>query len=110
MPGPVPGSRPTAPPVSAAEAAAAFAAAVREAVARQFVEPAAGSGGAVRLALIVNRDGRLLAARLVASSGSAGLDRAAIEAARTARLPEMPEAMPNARTTVEFDLVFAPGG
>ena len=62
----------------------------------------------MRLRLVVNREGRLLAARLVAASGSAALDRAAVDAARTALLPEMPESMPNIRTTVEVELVFAP--
>ena len=89
-------------------AAAAFEAAVRAAVAERAGAPAGEVGGTVRLALIVNREGRLLAARLLAGSGSAGLDRAAIEAARTALLPEMPEAMPHSRTTVEVELVFAP--
>jgi protein TonB len=108
-PRPRPGSRtPAAAPADAAAAAAAFEAAVRAAVLERLGRPLAGGGGTVRLALIVNRDGRLLAARMLAGSGSAPLDRAAVEAARTALLPAMPDAMPNTRATVEVELVFAP--
>ncbi|HVH03476.1 MAG TPA: TonB family protein [Amaricoccus sp.] len=97
-----------APPADAAQATAAFRSAVRTAVEKQAGATAAGVGGTVRLVLIVNREGRLLAARLVAGSGVGSLDRGAIEAARTALLPRMPDAMPNARATVEVELVFEP--
>ena len=97
-----------APPADPAQATAAFRSAVRTAVEKQAGATAAGVGGTVRLVLIVNREGRLLAARLVAGSGVGSLDRAAIEAARTALLPRMPDAMPNARATVEVELVFEP--
>jgi TonB family protein len=110
-PRPRPGPRaPAAAPaaIDAAAAAAAFEAAVRAAVVERLGRPLEGAGGTVRLALILNRDGRLLAARMVAGSGSPPLDRAAVEAARTALLPAMPEAMPNTRATVEVELVFAP--
>jgi TonB family protein len=100
---------PVAPaPVDRAEAAAAFEAAVRAAVAGRLGPVAPDAAGTVRLVLVVNREGRLLAARLAAPSGSEELDRAAVEAARTALLPQMPDAMPNVRATVEVDLVFAP--
>ena len=95
-------------PADAAQATAAFRSAVRTAVEKQAGATAAGVGGTVRLVLIVNREGRLLAARLVAGSGVGSLDRGAIEAARTALLPRMPDAMPNARATVEVELVFEP--
>jgi TonB family protein len=78
-------------------------------VAERLGPGTADVGGTVRLALVVNRDGRLLTARLVAPSGSATLDRAAVDAARTALLPPMPDAMPHTRATVEVELVFAPG-
>ena len=97
-----------APVEETAAATAAFEAAVRAAVADRLDPAETDLGGTVRLLLVVNREGRLLAARLVAASGSAGLDRAAVDAARTARLPPMPESMPNVRTTVEVELVFAP--
>jgi len=97
-----------APPADTAVATAAFEAAVRAAVAERLGPGQADLAGTVRLALIVNRDGRLLAARLVAPSGSARLDRAAVDAARTALLPAMPDAIPNTRATVEVELVFAP--
>jgi protein TonB len=108
----LPTGSPAAASATRAEAVAAFEAAVRAAVleAQAAAAPARGPGGAVRLAVVVNREGRLLAARLVGSSGSAAVDRAAVEAARTALLPEVPEAMPNPRVTVPVDLVFAPGG
>jgi protein TonB len=110
-PRPRPGQRAAvapASPVEAAAAAAAFEAAVRAAVAERLGPSGTDAGGTVRLALVVNREGRLLTARLLIPSGSAQLDRAAVEAARTALLPVMPEAMPSTRTTVEVELVFAP--
>jgi protein TonB len=103
-----PGAVTAAPPADGAAAAAAFQAAVHAAVAERLGPADHEAGGTVRLALIVNREGRLLAARLIAASGSARLDRAAVEAARTALLPPMPDTMPNVRTTVEVELVFAP--
>lgn len=102
-----PGTAESPPPADPAVAAADFAAAVRGAVLGQVGNRAPGPTGTVRLALIINREGRLLAARLMKPSGVPSLDRAAADAARTARLPAMPEAMPQARITVEIDVVFA---
>lgn len=56
----------------------------------------AHGGGRVRLSLVVTRDGRLAEARVVASSGSSGLDRAALDAAhRAAPFPRAPEGLPD---------------
>jgi protein TonB len=66
-----------------------------------------GLEGSVRLHLIVTRDGRLLAAQLVRSSGAQTLDRAGLAAARDAELPAAPPELPNERFSLEVELVFA---
>ncbi|MFO1208452.1 MAG: TonB family protein [Amaricoccus sp.] len=73
-----------------------FQAAVAAAIERARASPAAGERavGAARLEVSVARDGRLLQARLLVSSGSPLLDRAALAAARQAELPPAPADLP----------------
>jgi protein TonB len=85
--------------------------AVRTAVerARSYPEVARARGleGSVRLHLILTREGRLLAAQLVRSSGAQTLDRAGLAAARDARLPAAPPELPNERFSFEVEVRFA---
>ncbi|MDH3263308.1 MAG: TonB family protein, partial [Paracoccaceae bacterium] len=74
---------------------AEWGAAILARIARQQRYPAGEHGsGTARVALTVGRDGRLQGVRLAASSGSAALDRAALEAVRRAgRFPAAPQAL-----------------
>jgi TonB family protein len=67
-----------------------------------------GITGAATLALTITRDGRLVAARLVASSGAEALDAASLAAARNARYPPAPPELPGARFSFTVRLVFTP--
>lgn len=71
---------------------AEWGAAILSRIARQQRYPAGDHGsGTARVTLTVSRDGRLRDLRLAASSGSAALDRAALEAVRRAgRFPAAP--------------------
>jgi len=74
---------------------AAWAGAIGARIARAQRHPGAGHGtGRVRVTLVVARDGRLAEVRVASSSGSAGLDRAAVAAVRRAApFPEAPGAL-----------------
>jgi protein TonB len=76
--------------------------------ARVYPPAAKGRGlmGTARVYLEVARDGSLLEAGLMTSSGSASLDRAALEAARRARFPAAPEDLPGATFAFMQDLEF----
>ncbi|HET9067711.1 MAG TPA: TonB family protein [Amaricoccus sp.] len=101
-----------------ADAAPAELAALRErhmralsaAVLRARVYPPAARGrglmGTARVYLEIGRDGSLIEAGLMTTSGSASLDRAALEAARRARFPAAPEALPGASFAFMQDLEF----
>ncbi|REC58632.1 TonB family protein, partial [Rhodosalinus sediminis] len=65
-------------------------------------------GGVVRLRLTVSHSGELAGVRVARSSGYDRLDRAAVEAARRARLPEAPEAMPAGAYPFTLAMRFAP--
>lgn len=91
-------------PLAPADAATAFRKAVTGAVRLTFEEPDGIEAGPARLSLLITRDGRLLTARLVQSSGDAARDSAAIAAVRSAHLPVIPQAMPELRVTVEVSL------
>ena len=128
MPPPRPAaSRPARPPASTAarpgdagaaprtagEAAArmaSFEAAVREAIAAAQVYPAVardrGISGTTRLHVSVGRDGRLLNARILRSSGAQVLDRAGLDAAQRARLPAAPPELGGARFSFEVGVAF----
>lgn len=97
------GTQPAAS-LAPADAAAAFRKAVIGAVRGAFEEPEEIEAPPARLSLLITRDGRLLTARFVQSSGDQARDRAAVEAARAARLPVIPQAMPEQRATVEVSL------
>jgi protein TonB len=87
----------SAPGPGAAALREGYWAAVRAAIARAQVYPRAarerGVEGAAVLRLVVGRDGHLRLLRLTRSSGSAVLDRASVDAARTAGLPVPPPAL-----------------
>jgi len=76
---------------------AAWAGAIGARIARAQRHPGAGHGsGRVRVTLVVARDGRLAEVRVAASSGSEGLDLAAIAAVRRAApFPQAPGALPD---------------
>ncbi len=84
--------------------------ALAAAVLRARVYPPAARGGGLmgtaRLYLEVARDGSLVEVRLMASSGSASLDRAAVEAARRARLAAAPDDLPGASFAFLQDVPF----
>ena len=98
----------------AESALAAYAAEVHAAIARAQVYPQIardrGLVGSVRLRVLTRRDGRLINAWLLGSSGSETLDRAALAAARDAQLPPVPDdvrpgsASPSIDVTLEFTL------
>ena len=91
----------------APEAATAYAAEIRRRIDQAKRYPAAalatGQEGTVRLRIVVARDGALVAATLVASSGYPLLDAASLKAARAAApFPAAPPALPGER----FDYVI----
>ena len=65
-----------------------------------------GLMGTVRVYLEVARDGSLLQAGLMTSSGTVTLDRAALEAAQRARFPAAPDDLPGASFAFMQDLEF----
>ena len=107
-------TEPAAPePAAASDPEAAergrFQAAVAAAIERARADQATGDravGGAARLEVGVARDGRLLQARLVGSSGSPLLDRAALAAARQARLPPAPADLPGESFRFEIGVSY----
>jgi protein TonB len=100
------------PGPSAADLRAGLAAGVHAALAAaQSYPPRARDrsiAGAATLNLTVTRAGRLVAARLVRSSGSEALDAASLAAARNARYPAAPPELPGARFNFTVRLVFTP--
>jgi TonB family protein len=93
-----------------AAAAPDYGMAVRAAIAKARVYPRVardrGLVGESRLLVIVDRDGRLVNARLLRSSGSRTLDEAALGAARNARLPTAPAELPGRRFSFEVAIAF----
>ena len=93
---------------------AGFQAEVEAAIARSKAYPPAaasrGVAGDRRIEVSVARDGRLLRARLVRSSGSPILDRAGLAAARQARLPAAPPGCPGESFRFEVALAFETPG
>lgn len=109
----IPGDSPALrrPPTGAEEAAAsAYEKAIRDAVAaaRSYPPEALTRGveGTAGLKVIVRRDGRLVTAILLRSSGSSTLDRAALEAARRAIFPAAPTSLPGDRFAADATLTF----
>jgi TonB family protein len=107
-----PGNEARAAAPSAA-AAPDYGMAVRAAIAKARVYPRVardrGLVGESRLLVIVDRNGRLVNARLLRSSGSRTLDEAALTAARNARLPAAPAELPGRRFSFEVAIAFTLG-
>lgn len=84
--------------------------ALAAAVLRARVYPPAARGrgvmGTAQVYLEVGRDGGLLQAGLMSSSGAASLDRAALEAARRARFPAAPDDLPGESFAFVQELEF----
>ncbi|MFV0514188.1 MAG: TonB family protein [Jhaorihella sp.] len=102
-----------APSVSAAardRAQAEWGARIQRKVHRRLIYPrGATGGGTARVALSVDRAGRLTALRLVRSSGMAAFDRAALNAVRRAgRFPPAPDSLTRASYTFSLSLAFRP--
>ncbi len=109
---------PPAPPPGPAAAAArpqtapraSFEAEIRAAIARAKTYPKSardrGIEGAARLEISVARDGRLLQAKLLRSSGDRFLDQAGLDAARRARLPAAPPDLPGSSFRLEVGVSF----
>lgn len=96
-----------------AETLEAYRAAVADGIAAARVYPEIarrrGLVGTVPLRVVVARDGRLVNARLLGSSGSETLDRAALAAARDAVLPPFTGEFPGGSMAVDVKIAFAPG-
>jgi protein TonB len=90
---------------------AAYEEEVRKAVARARVYPQVardrGLEGSVRFHLVVTREGRLLTAQVIRSSGAMTLDRAGLETLQRAKLPPAPAEIPNQRISLEVEVDFA---
>lgn len=82
-------------PVSNPSHEGAYIQKVRQQIERHKVYPALARNldmsGTVEVAYVINREGRLIHVKIVASSGSKILDRAALQAVRAAVFPPMPE-------------------
>jgi periplasmic protein TonB len=91
---------------------AGLAAAVHRALAEARVYPKAardrGITGAATLQITLTRQGQLITARLVAPSGSDILDAASLAAARNARYPAAPDALPGNHFTFDVRVLFTP--
>lgn len=91
-----------------ANAQAQWGGQIRQRIARAQRYPAGTSAtGVVKLRITVARTGRLAKATVVASSGNARLDRAALQAVQRARLPAAPDALRNASYSFNLPLRFA---
>ena len=64
--------------------------------------------GQVRLRLTVSTSGQLTALAIAGSSGDAALDRAALAAVQSARLPAAPRGMPGGSHGFTLTLSFRP--
>lgn len=88
-----------------------FGSAVRAAIARQKRYPRRarqrGEEGVARLAITLDRGGRLLGSRIVSSSGSPSLDAAALDAARSVpRFPSPPADLSGERFSFVVPIAF----
>lgn len=114
-------SRPAAAPGGSDRAASAntashsgvqakWGARIQRKVHRQLFYPRGASGsGTARVALTVDRTGRLTGLRLTRSSGVAAFDSAALDAVRRAgRFPAAPDALTGASYTFTLSLAFRP--
>ena len=88
-----------------------FGSGVRAAIIRARISPAVardrGIAGTARLLVTISRDGRLLGARVLDSSGSAVLDQASVRTAKSAgRFPAAPAALKGQRFEFVIGLDF----
>ncbi len=89
-------------------AQAQWGGAIRQSVARAQRYPRGTTArGIVTLRISVSPSGNLAGASVTGSSGTAALDRAALQAARSARLPRAPEALTDASYSFNLPLQFA---
>ncbi|WP_146587520.1 TonB family protein [Puniceibacterium confluentis] len=89
-------------------AQAQWGGAIRQSVARAQRYPRGTTArGVVTLRISVSPSGRLTGASITGSSGTAALDRAALAAARTARLPRAPKELTGASYSFNLPLQFA---
>jgi protein TonB len=109
-------ARNPAPPIQRAgpskaqlgSAQAQWGGAIRQSVARAQLYPRGTTArGIVTLRISVNPSGRLTDAAVTRSSGTAALDNAALQAARSARLPRAPDILTAAIYTFNLPLQFA---
>ena len=94
-----------------ADLRAGWGADIRARIERRKAYPRDGDGasGTVKLRLTVGTDGRLAAVQIVASSGSAALDAAAIKAVqRAGRLPKAPRGLGAGQVTFTLPISFKP--
>ncbi|MDJ0820874.1 MAG: TonB family protein [Paracoccaceae bacterium] len=89
------------------QAQAEWGARIRSAVARAQRSPSGRATGTVKLRLTVSPKGRLQSVAIVRSSGHAALDRAAIQAAKRARLPRAPKVLSKSSYSFNLPLRFA---
>lgn len=95
----------------AADLRAAWGADIRARIERRKAYPRDGDGaaGTVKLRLTVGTDGRLAAVQIVASSGSAALDAAAVKAVqRAGRFPKAPRGLDAGQVTFTLPVSFKP--
>lgn len=83
---------------------------IQRRVHRRLIYPRGATGtGTARVALTIDRSGRLAALRLTRSSGVAAFDRAALSAVRRAgRFPPAPEGLDLALYSFSLSLSFRP--
>lgn len=101
--------QPTAPPLAAARLSE-YLALVREAVEANKDYPAfarqLGQQGTVLVAIRIDRDGHLLGAEILSSSGHASLDKAALAAVRKAGRFRAPQGFGLAELRVEIPIAY----
>ncbi|MEY4872087.1 MAG: hypothetical protein RLZZ563_1417 [Pseudomonadota bacterium] len=94
-----------------ADLRAGWGADIRARIERRKSYPRDGDGaaGTVKLRLTVGSDGRLAAVQIVASSGSAALDAAAVKAVqRAGRFPKAPRGLGQGQVTFTLPISFKP--
>ncbi|SEL95589.1 outer membrane transport energization protein TonB [Roseivivax marinus] len=74
---------------------------------KRYPGDARGASGTVTVRIVVSRSGQLLGASLISSSGSAPLDRAAIQAVRGARFPAAPDGLRDSQFSFSLPINFS---
>jgi protein TonB len=91
-----------------AELKAAWGARLRAKIEAKRRAPDGGAAGAVKVRFAVAPSGQLLSVEVVASSGQAALDKAAVKAVRAAHLPAAPKGLTGASYGFTLTLRYAP--